>query len=158
MLAIIVAMDLNNLIGKNNDLPWNYPEDLQYFKQVTLNKKVLMGYNTFLSIANRLGKALPKRTNYVVTSQKSLPYGAIPVNNLNEFLTTFPKDEELFIIGGKQLYTSTIDLVDYLYITRINKTFEGDTYFPSFDLIDYQLIDQKISGDLSFEVYKKVQK
>ena len=50
MLAIIVAMDLNNLIGKNNDLPWNYPEDLQYFKQVTLNKKVLMGYNTFLSI------------------------------------------------------------------------------------------------------------
>ena len=109
-------------------------EDLQYFKQVTLNKKVLMGYNTFLSIANRLGKALPKRTNYVVTSQKSLPYGAIPVNNLNEFLTTFPKDEELFIIGGKQLYTSTIDLVDYLYITRINKTFEGDTYFPLFDL------------------------
>ena len=60
------------------------------------------------------------------------------------FLTTFPKDEELFIIGGKQLYTSTIDLVDYLYITRINKTFEGDTYFPSFDLNDYQLIDQNI--------------
>lgn len=158
MLAIIVAMDVNNLIGKKNDLPWNYPEDLQYFKEVTLNKKVLMGYNTFLSITNRLGKALPNRINYVVTSQTSLPYGAIPVNDLENFLSRLPQDEDLFIIGGKQLYTSTIDKVDYLYLTRINKAYEGDLYFPSFDISQFQLIKQKTSGDLSFEVYKKVQK
>lgn len=158
MIAIIVAMDVNNLIGKNNDLPWHYPDDLQYFKEVTLNKKVLMGYNTFLSITKRLGKALPKRTNYVITSQVTLPYGAIPINNLDDFLEHFPQEEELFIIGGKQVYTSTIDKVDYLYITRINKSYEGDLYFPHFDLNQYQLIKQKICGELSFEVYKKVQK
>ena len=60
MISMILAMDINNLVGKNNDLPWHYPEDLQYFKNVTLNKKVLMGYNTYLSIVNRLGKPLPK--------------------------------------------------------------------------------------------------
>ena len=67
MKSLIVAIGVNGLIGKGNDLPWNYPEDLKYFKKVTLNKDVFMGYNTYLSIVNRIGKPLPKRNNYVLT-------------------------------------------------------------------------------------------
>jgi dihydrofolate reductase len=155
MLSIIVAMDLNNLIGRNNDMPWHYPEDLKYFHNVTVNKTVLMGYNTFLSITNRIKGVLPKRISYVLTSRKELPYGATPVHDLSSFLSVH-KDEEVFVIGGRQVYESTINLVDYLYVTRINKVFEGDVFFPAFDWNQFQAIKKTVSGDLCFEVYKRV--
>ena len=99
MLSIIVAMDKNRLIGRGNDLPWHYPEDLAYFKKVTMGKSVLMGYNTYLSIFNRLHKALPGRTNYVLTSKQTLPEGII-VKNLTEFWKT--KSTKKFLLSGKK--------------------------------------------------------
>ena len=156
MISMILAMDINNLVGKNNDLPWHYPEDLQYFKNVTLNKKVLMGYNTYLSIVNRLGKPLPKRENYVLTYEKELPLGGIIVEDLNKFLEEYKNSsEELFIIGGKTIYELLVDKVDLIYLTRINKAYEGDTYLNCIDFYLFELIKQETSNELSFEVYKR---
>ena len=87
MISLIVAIANNNLIGNGNELPWYYPEDLQYFKKTTLNKTVLMGKKTFLSIVNRLNKPLPKRHNVVATFDKTFTYPNVEVvNNLDEYL------------------------------------------------------------------------
>ena len=101
MLALIVAMDSNNLIGNGNELPWYYPADLKYFKKVTLHKAVLMGYNTYLSIVDRIGSVLPKRANYVLTYEEELDHGAIVVTNLEELIEAY-KDTELFVIGCRK--------------------------------------------------------
>ena len=155
MISMILAMDINNLVGKNNDLPWYYPEDLQYFKNVTLNKKVLMGYNTYLSIVNRLGKPLPKRVNYVLTYEKELPLGGCIVTDLKALLDKYRNSkEELFIIGGKSIYEMLVNDAQRVYLTRINQAHEGDTYLHCFDFSKYNLISKNESGILSFEIYE----
>ena len=103
MLSLIVAVDDNFLIGNNNELPWYEPNDLKYFKKVTTGKAVLMGYNTYLSIINRLGKPLPKRENYVLTYETQLPLGGIVVKDLDALIESY-SDKELFVIGGKMVY------------------------------------------------------
>lgn len=157
MLAIIVAIDENNLIGNGNDLPWYYPEDLKYFKKVTLHKAVLMGYNTYLSIVNRLGTVLPKRANYVLTEEEELPMGGIIVTNLEELIEAY-KDQELFVIGGKMVYTNMLPLVDRLYITRIPGTHEGDVYFPEINYDEFKMLGKSKEGELVFEVYERIKK
>ena len=118
MINLIWAMTKDNLIGKGNDLPWHYKEDLQYFKKNTLDKDVLMGYNTYLSIYDRLGKALPRRNNFVLHFDASLKVeGATLVTNLEEFLNEYKNNEkELFIIGGASVYKQTIPVADIYYI------------------------------------------
>ena len=153
MISLIFAIDENNLIGKGNDLPWHYPEDLKYFKKTTLNKPVFMGYNTYLSIYNRLGKALPNRTNYVLTFEDSLPGEGIVVKDLEEF--TKKHEEEVFCIGGKMIYGMIIPYADRLYITRVNKEYEGDVYFPEYDESEFTLVSSVESGDLTFEIYDR---
>lgn len=150
MLAIIVAIGPHNLIGKGNDLPWHYSEDLKYFKKVTMGKSVFMGYNTFLSIYGRLGKPLPNRKNYVLTYEETLPGGAIPIHNLKEL-----PDEDIFVIGGKMIYEMMLPHAEYLYITHINKEYDGDVFFPEIKYENYDLISSEVSGDLNFCVYKK---
>lgn len=154
MISIIVAIGKNGLIGNGNDLPWHYPEDLKYFKNVTMNKSVFMGYNTFLSIYNRLGKPLPNRTNYVLTYEDELPGDAIVVKNLNQFVKE--QEEEVFCIGGKMIYQMVLPYADRLYITRVNKEYQGDVFFPSYDESKFKLVSSRESGDLTFEVYEKM--
>ena len=121
MISIIVAIGKNNLIGKGNDLPWNYPEDLKYFRKVTSGKTVLMGENTFYSIVNRIGKPLPKRQNIVATLNMDFSYENVLVtHDLISFLKE-NHDEEIFVIGGKQIYQLVLPYADRLYITHINK-------------------------------------
>lgn len=151
MLSIIVAIGPHNVIGKGNDLPWHYPEDLKYFKKITLNHSVFMGYNTFLSIYNRLGKALPNRKNYVLTYENELPGGAIPVKSIEEL-----PDEEIFVIGGKMIYEMFLPHADYLYITHIKKEHDGDVFFPTINYDNYELISKEEHEDLDFCVYKKI--
>lgn len=150
MFSIIVAIGVNNVIGKGNDLPWNYPEDLKYFKKVTQNHSVFMGYNTFLSIYDRLGKPLPKRTNYVLTYENELPGGAIPIKDLNEL-----PDEEIFVIGGKMIYEMMLPHAEKLYITHVKKVHEGDVFFPTINYENYELISKESTEDLDFCVYKR---
>lgn len=154
MLSIIVAMDKNGLIGKNNDLPWHYPNDLKYFKKITEGKAVLMGYNTYLSIFNRLGKALPNRLNYVLTHKTKLPGDGEIVDDINELINNY-KQAELFIIGGKSIYEMFINQAARLYITHINKEYSGDCFFPQYDTNDFKLIATKVEGDLTFNVYER---
>ena len=156
MISMILAMDKNNLVGKGNDLPWSYPEDLKYFKRVTLNKDVFMGYNTYLSIVSRIGKPLPKRNNYVLTYKDELPLGGIIVKDVDEFLKKYQNSsEEIFIIGGKSIYEMLVNRVDNIYLTRINEEHIGDVYLNCIDFSLFELISSEQVGVLSFEVYKR---
>lgn len=156
MINLIWAMDENNLIGSNNSLPWYYKEDLQYFKKQTLNHDCLMGYNTYLSIVNRLGHPLPNRKNFVLFNQ-NISDDVITITNLDEFLKIYQNNEQiLFVIGGKSVYEQCLNYADYLYITRIHQTYDGDTYFENLDLSKYNLISKTDSNELSFEIYQRM--
>ncbi len=155
MLSIIVAVDDNFLIGKGNDLPWYEPEDLKYFKKITMGHSLLMGYNTYLSIVNRIGKTLPGRTSYVLTYEKELEHNAVIVNNIDELINKF-KDEELFVIGGKMVYDMMLPKTDKLYLTRIKGSHEGNVYFPTINFNEFKLISSKEENNLTFEVYERI--
>lgn len=155
MISLIFAIDENNLIGKGNDLPWHYPEDLKYFKDVTSGKTVLMGENTFYSIYNRIGKPLPKRNNIVATLNKDLKIdGVTVIYDLISFLKE-DRDEEIFIIGGKQIYQLCLPYADKLYITHIHRAYEGDVYFPKINYDEYNVVKSIDSGELTFNVYER---
>lgn len=155
MLSLIVAVDDNFLIGNGNCLPWYEPTDLKYFKKITLHKAVLMGYNTYLSIINRNGKALPKRKNYVLTGEKQISGGGIIVTDLEKLLKEY-QNEELFVIGGKMVYENMLPRVDKLYLTRVKGTHEGNVYFPKIPFEEFRLISQEVVENLTFEVYERL--
>ena len=157
MISLIWAMTKDRLIGKNNDLPWHYKEDLKYFKETTLGKDVLMGYNTYLSIYNRLGHALPKRNNFVLCNDFEIKDQTITqVNDLTAFINEYKdNDKELFIIGGASVYKQTLPIANRLYITMIDKDYEGNVYFPEIDFSNYELIKEEVVNELSFQVYEK---
>lgn len=155
MLSLIVAIDDNFLIGNGNTLPWYEPVDLKYFKKVTLNKAVLMGYNTYLSIINRNGKALPKRTNYVLTEEDEISGGGIKVNDLEKLIKDYQNDE-LFVIGGKMVYENMLPRIDRLYLTRIKGSHEGNIYFPKIPFEEFKLLSQEVVDHLTFEVYERI--
>jgi len=137
MLSLIVAKSTNNVIGINNKLPWHLPNDLKWFKKNTINKTVIMGKNTFLSI----GKALPKRNNIVVSSTLTNTYEDIlVVNTFEKAIVAANKHEcEAFVIGGSSMYQKALSIVDKLYITQIYGDFTGDTFFPDFDEKEWDL-------------------
>lgn len=157
MISLIVAIANNNLIGNGNELPWYYPEDLQYFKKTTLNKTVLMGKKTFLSIVNRLNKPLPKRHNVVATFDKTFTYPNVEVvNNLDEYLKEKSNtEEEVFVIGGSQIYQAALNYATKLYITHIDKDYSGDVYFPNINYDEYNKICETVNGDLRFAIYER---
>ncbi|TMW72473.1 dihydrofolate reductase [Alteribacter natronophilus] len=127
MISMIAAMDENNVIGRNNDLPWNLPNDLAWFKRVTSGHTVVMGRKTFESI----GKALPNRKNIVVTSNEDFEAEDVEVwHDLDKVKQFSQTEEEVMVLGGQKIFEQLIDFADRLYVTRIHHTFEGDTYFP----------------------------
>jgi len=157
MISLIVAIAKNNVIGKNNDLPWHYPEDLKHFKETTSGKTVLMGYNTYQSILKRLGKPLPNRKSIVLTSREIDEPGVIVVRDIFKFIHSLP-DEDLFVIGGRQVFNLFLDLVDRLYITHIEKEYDGDIFFPEINFDDYEQISERRSGELRFCIYERKKK
>lgn len=154
MISMIFAMDPTGLIGKNNDLPWDYPEDLQYFKYITLNKTVLMGVTTFESIVQRLNKPLPNRKSIVASLDNFSYPGVEVINDLIGFLKK-PHNEEIFVIGGKTIYDIAFPYADKLYITHIKKVYDGDTYLD-FDLSDFKLVKSDDNEELTFAVYERI--
>lgn len=135
-LSLIVAMDPNGVIGKNNKLPWpRIKEDMKFFKQKTLNHVVIMGRKTWQSIYKTLGKPLPKRTNFVITRQKDLTIdGCYVFNSFQKAVEEAEKsDPQPVIIGGSAIYQMALPLVRVMYITQIKQEYEGDTHFPQFD-------------------------
>jgi dihydrofolate reductase len=158
-VSFIVAMDIQQAIGLGNNLPWRLPADLAYFKKTTLNHSILMGRKTFESI----GKPLPNRTNVILTQNKDYQAeGCLIVNSVEEAVKQF-KNEEIFVIGGAEVFQLFMSSVDRLYITLIEHEFEADTYFPEFDIDDWVLVssedgikDAKNPYDYSFLVYAKM--
>ncbi|BCK88445.1 IS1595 family transposase ISSsu9 [Sideroxyarcus emersonii] len=134
-LSIIVAMARNRTIGVNNMLPWHCPEDLKHFKALTMGHHMIMGRKTFDSI----GKPLPGRTTVVVTRNTDLAIsGCVVVHSLQEAIAACAGDQEIFVVGGAELYRQALPLMDTLYITEIQQDVEGDAHFPAFSMADWE--------------------
>ncbi len=156
MISLIVAIGKNNVIGKGNKLPWHYQEDMAYFKEKTMNHTVIMGEMTFKSIISYLNKPLKGRKSVIATLSDYEYEGVERTNDIITYLNNYPKEEEIFIIGGKIIYDLTLDIVDRLYITHINKDFEGDVFFKEIDYSKFNKISEKVSGDLTFSIYERI--
>ena len=140
MLSIIVAVAKNGVIGDQNRLIWHISEDLKNFKRITSGHPVVMGRKTFES----LGRPLPNRTNVVITRQTALKLeGCEVVHSLEEAVEMFPHGEEVFVIGGAQIYKQALAVADQLYITRVDHAYEGDTHFPEWAEADWTLVDEQ---------------
>lgn len=130
-ICIIAAISENRVIGRDNQLPWNIPDDLKRFRELTTGHPVVMGRRTFGSI----GRPLPERTNIVVSRNLQFEVeGIMRCGSLGEALSRAGEGEreKIFIIGGGQIYRQTISLVDRLYLTVVRGDFPGDTYFPEY--------------------------
>lgn len=132
VISIIVAIDENNAIGKENQLLCHLPNDLKYFKSVTQGHTVIMGRNTYESLPNG---ALPNRRNIVLSRNKDLRLERCEVSSsLEDAIALCRNESEVFIIGGATVYAKAIDIADKLYITYIRHKFEGtDAFFPKVD-------------------------
>ena len=156
MISIIAAIGKNGEIGKNNELIWHIKEDLQNFKNLTMNKYIVMGANTYASLPKRL-----EGRKYIVLSNhlKEIENGLLFKNfdDLIEFINK--QNEEIMIIGGSSIYKSFIPYADKIYLTEIDDTSEADAYFPDFDKSKYRYSVLKENCDkelkYKFVIYEK---
>ena len=154
MLSIIVAVSENNVVGKENKLPWKLSADLKRLKSLTMGHHIIMGRKTWES----LGKALPGRTNVIITTDKNFKAeGGVVVHSLKEALSISSIDNEIFIFGGGKIFKEAMPLVKKIYITRVHSIIDGDTFFPVLDMNDWKetsredfKADEKNQYDYSF--------
>lgn len=158
-ISIISALAKNRVIGINNTLPWRLPEDLKYFKSLTLGHHILMGRKTYESI----GKPLPSRTTVIITRGSFLaPEGVKIAHSLQEAIEDCGDDHEIFFVGGAELYAQALPLADRLYLTEIQAEVEGDAWFPAFDKNRWREIsrdrrhEEKIGMEYHFVVYDRI--
>ena len=164
ILSVIVAMAQNRVIGLNNQMPWHLPADLAWFKKNTLNKPVIMGRKTFESI----GRPLPNRHNIVISRQIESIDNKISnvswVKSIDEAISFAQKQQpdEVFIIGGGNIYKQVLPLIDRLYLTHIDAELQGDTYFPDYLPEQWQVIyqedhqaDEKNSYPYQFKILQR---
>jgi len=128
-LSLIAAMANNRVIGKDSEMPWHLPADLQHFKSITMSKPIVMGRKTYQSI----GRPLPGRQNVVISRNRQfIAEGCDVVGSLSAAINLLSDEVEVMIIGGGFLYSQTIDKANKLYLTFIDLKIEGDTYFPEY--------------------------
>ena len=139
MISIIVAVAENGIIGYKNALLWNIKEDMRRFRTTTTGHPVVMGRKTFESI----GRPLPKRTNVVITRGDTVFDGCEMAHSLEEAVKMFSPDEEVFIIGGAQIYAQALPLADKLYLTIVHRNYEGDTSFPDINMEEWREISRE---------------
>jgi dihydrofolate reductase len=161
IISIIVAIAKNGVIGKGNELPWNLPADLNYFRTKTKGHPVIMGARTHLSI----GRLLPGRKNIVLSDDPSFQpiEGAIMVRSFEEAFEAANDNEEAFIIGGANVYKQGLNYANRLYITEVQADVKGDILFPEFDKSQWKEIsrekrkkDAESIFDLDFVAYEKI--
>lgn len=140
MVSIIVAIAQNGTIGDKNSLLWHIKEDMRFFRTTTSGHAVVMGRKTFESLGSR---PLPKRTNIVITRADRAFEGALTAHSLEEAIRLAEGDEEIFIIGGAQIYREALRIADRMYITRVMHDYEGDTSFPDIDLSEWKLVAEE---------------
>lgn len=159
MITLIAAAAENNALGKNNDLLWHLPEDFKRFKQITSGHYIIMGRKTFESFP----KPLPNRTHIIITRQEDyLADGCFVVHSLEEALEIAPQNEEIFIIGGAQIYKQALPFADKIDLTRVHIELDADAFFPEFNTSKWNLVfsekhfkDEKHQYDFTFETYLK---
>jgi len=141
-LSLVWAMAQNRVIGRNNNLPWYLPEDLKYFKRITMGKPIIMGRKTFDSI----GKPLPGRANIVITRNPDFGVEGVKVVNSLDAAITLCKSigeidgvDEAMVIGGAEIYKLALPSADRLYLTEVHSEVEGDAYFPEFDRSEWKV-------------------
>jgi dihydrofolate reductase len=154
MRILIAATSQNNALGKDNKIIWHLPDDFKRFKELTSGHHIIMGRKTFESFP----KPLPNRTHVVITRQKNYnPEGCIVVNSIEEAFEICPKSEDVFLIGGAEIYKLGLPFTDKIELTYINETFEADAFFPEIDFSEWKLNneefhpkDEKHAHDFSF--------
>jgi dihydrofolate reductase len=152
-----VAVSENLVIGKNNDLPWHLPEDLKHFKEITLGKTVVMGRKTFESILARLKKPLPGRKNVVISRQENyqVPEGVLVFNSLDSVVDVL-FTEDLYVIGGAEIYKQALPKAQKLYITEVKGEYEGDAFFPQINWQEWKKVEEEKHEKFSFLVFERV--
>ena len=163
LISAIVAVGNQNVIGKDNDLPWYLPADLKYFKKTTLGRHLIMGRKCYDSI----GRPLPKRTNIVLTRNPFFTgTGLLVAHSLEEALQLAADngEEEVMILGGGEIYRQSMDQWDRLYLTQVDVDVpDGDTFFPELDMSQWQLVseeahapDDRNAYAYTFKVFERV--
>lgn len=159
MISIIVAVAQNGVIGDKNALLWHISEDMRFFRRTTSGHPVIMGRKTYES----LGRPLPNRTNVVISRTIGEIEGCTVVRSLEEAVALFPAEEEVFIIGGAQIYALALDIADRFYLTRVEHDYEGDTSFPAWDEKQWVLLSreafecgEKYPHPFAFEMYERI--
>ncbi len=144
-LSLICAMDENMVIGRNNRLPWHLPEDLKYFKRTTMGKCIIMGRKTYESI----GRPLPGRTNIIVTRSRDYDVENARVVDsfgdaieLVENIALIDGSDEAFVIGGAELYKHALPFVERMHLTMVHAEIQGDTYFPEFEVAEWEQVSK----------------
>lgn len=158
-ITLIAAIAENNALGKDNKMMWHLPDDFKHFKTRTSGHYIIMGRKTFESFPS----ALPNRTSVIITRQGDYkaPEGCIVVGSLDEAIKACPQNEEVFVIGGGEIYNQSIDLADKLDMTRVHAAFpDADAFFPKIDLKKWELInqvfhpkDEKHKYDMAFQIF-----
>ncbi len=159
-ISIIVAIAANNAIGKDNDLLWHISRDLKRFKELTNGHYIVMGKKTYYSLPKR---PLPNRTNMVITDVPGEQIDdCLMAYSIEDAIGKMDKENENFIIGGGSIYRQFLPYADKLYITRVHKEFEADTFFPEIPLEEWELLakedvtdDEQNDFTYSFEIYKR---
>ena len=164
MLSIIVAKAKNNIIGKDNKLLWNIPEDLKRFKKLTTGHVIIMGRKTFESI----GRVLPDRKHIIFSQNRGLKYddeNVEVVHSMLEIKEYIDNDEENFVIGGAMIYNLLMPHVSKMYVTEIDKDFEGDAFFPKinediWEVVEEEkgLVDENSNLNFSYVTYERKNK
>ena len=157
-ISLVVAAATNNAIGKDGKMPWHLPNDMKFFKQTTWAMPIVMGRKTFESIGSKL---LSGRVNMVLTQQKDFKSNAVVVNNIKDVLFVAQEHDynEIFIIGGAEVYQQFLEKATKIYLTKVHITVEGDAYFD-FDKDNWKLSfsedhlkDEKHLFDYTFETW-----
>ncbi len=159
MKILIAATSQNNALGKDNKIIWHLPDDFKRFKELTSGHYIIMGRKTFESFP----KPLPNRTHVVITRQKNYhPEGCIVVNSIEDAFEICPENEDIFIIGGAEIYELGLPYVDKIELTFINENFDADAFLPKIDFSKWELIkeefhakDEKHAHEFSFQTFLK---
>lgn len=156
MLSLIVAHDEQRIIGKDGWMPWNLPQDLAHFKKTTLNHAILMGKTTFMG----MGKPLPKRHTYVATRDLNFHYDHENVTIIHDLPAFFKewqdKAETLYVCGGAMIYEQALPYVNELWISLVEGTHAGDTYFPYYDPKQYRIVSKEAKEGFVIIHYRKL--
>lgn len=159
MTILIAAVAENYALGKNNDLLWHLPNDFKRFKEITSGHHIIMGRKTFESFP----KPLPNRTHVIITRQQDFKReGCIVVSDIEKAIAVCPKNEDLYIIGGGEIYSQSIHFADQLDITKVHHSFDADVFFPEIDPEIWDLTSEKFNPkdekhlfDYTFQIFTR---